>query len=200
MAAVMTTTEDRADPIDAIAEFMAGFSLEATRPSAEEVAALAAVAPASTSVYISAVPKRPAQEAIEAAARLRKAGFEPVPHLAARGFASTRALDDFLARMSGEAGAVRLLVIAGDREEPTGEFRSAIEVIDGGALQRHGICEIGVAGYPDGHPRLLQQDLDRALADKIRAAESTGLAVHIVTQFCHFPLIGVELSSYLCSG
>ena len=86
--------------------------------------------------------------------------------------------------MSGEAGAVRLLVIAGDREEPTGEFRSAIEVIDGGALQRHGICEIGVAGYPDGHPRLLQQDLDRALADKIRAAESTGLAVHIVTQFC----------------
>ncbi len=77
MAAVMTTTEDRADPIDAIAEFMAGFSLEATRPSAEEVAALAAVAPASTSVYISAVPKRPAQEAIEAAARLRKAGFEP---------------------------------------------------------------------------------------------------------------------------
>ncbi len=57
-------------------------------------------------------------------------------------------------------------------------------MIDGGALQRHGICEIGVAGYPDGHPRLLQQDLDRALADKIRAAESTGLAVHIVTQFC----------------
>jgi methylenetetrahydrofolate reductase (NADPH) len=120
MAAVMTTVEDRADPIDAIAEFMAGFSLEATRPSAEEVAALAAVAPARTSVYISA----------------------------------------------------------------TGEFRSAMEVIDGGALQRRGICEIGVAGYPDGHPRLLQQDLDRALADKIRAAESTGLAVHIVTQFC----------------
>lgn len=184
MAAVMTTAEDRADPIDAIADFMAGFSLEATRPSAEEVAALAAVAPASTSVYISAVPKRPAQEAIEAAARLRKAGFEPVPHLAARGFASAGALDDFLARMSGEAGVVRLLVIAGDHEEPAGEFHSAIEVIDGGALQRHGICEIGVGGYPDGHPRLLQQDLDRALADKIRAAESTGLAVHIVTQFC----------------
>jgi methylenetetrahydrofolate reductase (NADPH) len=170
MAAAMTTVEARADPIDAIADFMAGFSLEATRPSAEEVAALAAVAPASTSVYISAVPKRPAHEAIEAAARLRQAGFEPVPHLAARGFASTRALDDFLARMSGEAGVVRLLVIAGDHGEPAGEFHSAIEVIDGGALQRHGICEIGVAGYPDGHPRLLQQDLD--------------LAVHIVTQFC----------------
>jgi methylenetetrahydrofolate reductase (NADPH) len=184
MAAVMTTAEDRADPIDAIADFMAGFSLEATRPSAEEVAALAHIAPAGARVYVSAVPKRPAQEAIEAAARLRQAGFEPVPHLAARGFASTRALDNFLACLSGEAGVERLLVIAGDHEEPAGEFRSAIEVIDGGALQRHGICEIGIAGYPDGHPRLLQQDLDRAIADKIRAAESTGLALHIVTQFC----------------
>ena len=64
MAAVMTTAEDRADPIDAIADFMAGFSLEATRPSAEEVAALAHIAPAGARVYVSAVPKRPAQEAI----------------------------------------------------------------------------------------------------------------------------------------
>jgi methylenetetrahydrofolate reductase (NADPH) len=184
MAAAMTTVEDRADPVDAIAEFMAGFSLEATRPSAEEVAALADIAPAGTRVYVTAIPKRPTQEAIEAAARLRKAGFEPVPHLAVRGFASARALDDFLGRISVEAGVVRVLVIAGDHDQPAGDFRSAIEVIDGGALQRHGICEIGIAGYPDGHPRLLQQDLDRALADKIRAAESTGLAVHIVTQFC----------------
>src|SRR5262245_61591857 len=111
MAAAMTTVEDRADPVAAIAAFMAGFSLEATRPSAEEVAELTAVAPASTNVYVSAVPKRSAQEAIEAAARLRKAGFEPVPHLAARSFASARVLDDFLARVSGEAGVTRLLVI-----------------------------------------------------------------------------------------
>jgi methylenetetrahydrofolate reductase (NADPH) len=182
-ASAMTALEGRAGPIDAIADFVAGFSLEATRPSAEEVAALAAIAPSSTRVYVSAVPTRPAQEAIEAAAQLRKAGFEPVPHLAARGFASARALDDFLARISGEAGVVCLLIIAGDHDEPAGDFRSALEVIDGGALQRHGIREIGIAGYPDGHPRILQQDLDRALADKIRSAEATGMAVHIVGQF-----------------
>ena len=153
-ASAMTALEDRAEPIDAIADFMAGFSLEATRPSAEEVAALAAIAPSGTRVYVSAVPTRPAQEVIEAAAQLRKAGFEPVPHLAVRSFASARALDDFLARISGEAGVVRLLIIAGDHDEPAGDFRSALEVIDGGALQRHGISEIGIAGYPDGHPRI----------------------------------------------
>ena len=118
MACVMTTVEDRADPIEAIAAFMAGFSLEATRPSADDVAALAGIVPAGASVYITAVPRRPAREAIETAARLRRAGFEPVPHLAVRGFASARELDDFLDPASGEAGVTRVLVIAGDHDEP----------------------------------------------------------------------------------
>lgn len=181
--AVVTELEHR--PIaEAIADFMRGFSLEATRPSADDIAALADIVPAGTRVYVSAVPRRPAQEAVEAAARLSQAGFEPVPHLAVRNFATAADLDDFLARMSGESGVRRVLVIAGDREQPAGDFRSSLEVIDGGALRRHGIIEIGIAGYPDGHPRLSQQDLDRSLADKIRAAETTGMAVHIVTQFC----------------
>ncbi len=183
-ASAVAKLETRADPIEAIADFVSGFSLEATRPSAEDVVQLAEIGPAGTRVYISAVPTRPAQEAIEAAVQLSRAGFEPVPHLAVRNFASARDLDEFLARACGEAGVRRALVIAGDRDQPAGEFRSAIEVIDGGALQRHGVGEIGIAGYPDGHPRISQQDLDRALADKIRAAETTGIAVHIVTQFC----------------
>jgi len=183
MACVMTTVEDRADPIEAIADFTAGFSLETTRPSADDVAALAGIVPAGASVYVTAVPGRPARETIETAAQLRTAGFEPVPHLAVRGFASAPELDDFLARASGQAGVTRVLVIAGDHDEPAGDFRSAIEVIDGGALQRHGITGIAIAAYPDGHPRISQQDLDRSLADKIQSAEATGLAVHIVTQF-----------------
>jgi methylenetetrahydrofolate reductase (NADPH) len=179
-----TTVADRADPIAAIADFVRGFSLEATRPSADDIADLADTAPKGTPVYVSAVSTHPVRESIEAAIELRKAGFEPVPHLAVRNFATADELDAFLARMSGEAGVQRLLVIAGDRDEPAGEFHCAVEVIDGGALQRHGIVEIGIAGYPDGHPRIPQLDLDRALADKLRAAETTGVAVHIVTQFC----------------
>jgi len=76
------------------------------------------------------------------------------------------------------------LVIAGDRDKPAGTFLSALEVIDSGLLQRHGIVEIGISGYPDGHPRIATHDLERALTAKIAAANATGLAVHIVTQFC----------------
>jgi methylenetetrahydrofolate reductase (NADPH) len=178
-----TGAPERADLVPAIADFVRGFSLEATRPTADEVAALADIASAGTRVYVSAVATRPPQEVVESAIRLRAGGFKPVPHVAVRMFASAAALDDFLARLAGEAGVERILVIAGDRDQPAGHFRSALEVIDGGVLQRHGIREIGIAGYPEGHPRISQQDLDRALIDKIAAAEATGIRVHIVTQF-----------------
>ncbi len=168
--------------VQRIASFMAGFSLEVTRPSDADIAALA-ILTHGTRIYISAVPGRPVADSIAAAKRLRAAGFEPVPHVAVRNFASAEALDDFLARLSGEAAVQRVLVIAGDRAE-CGPFRRALDAIDSGILRRRGIRAIGIAGYPDGHPRIGRDELDRALAEKIAAAEATGLGVEIVTQFC----------------
>ena len=171
-----------ADPVAGIAALMAGFSIEATRPSDADIAALA-VLKRGTSIYLSAVPSRPAAEAIAAAVRVRAAGFEPVPHVAVRNFANAEALDDFLARLNGEAAVKAALVIAGDRAEH-GPFRRALDAIDSGVLRRRGIRTIGIAGYPDGHPRIGADELDRAMAEKIAAAEAIGLTVEIVTQFC----------------
>jgi methylenetetrahydrofolate reductase (NADPH) len=161
---------------------MRGFSIEATRPTDSDIAALAVLAPG-TRIYVSAVPGRPAEEIIAAATRLRSAGFEPVPHVAVRNFASSGALGDFLAQLNGEADVRRALLIAGDRA-PCGPFRQARDAISGELLQRHGIGSIGIAGYPEGHPRIGGEELDRALADKIAAAKVGGLAVELVTQFC----------------
>jgi methylenetetrahydrofolate reductase (NADPH) len=165
-----------------IAAFMADFSVEATRPSDADIAAMA-VLPRGTRIYLSAVPGRPADESIAAAVRLRAAGFEPVPHVAVRNFASAQALDDFVARLADQAQVRRALVIAGDRAE-CGPFRRAHDAIDSGVFRRRGIRSIGIAGYPDGHPKIGPDELKRALAEKIAAAEATGLAVEIVTQFC----------------
>jgi len=169
-------------PVERIAAFMAGFSIEATRPSAADIAALA-VLKRGTRVYLSAVPSRPADESVAAAIQMRAAGLEPVPHVAVRNFASEGALDDFLAQLNGEAGVDSVLVIAGDRGE-CGPFRRALDAIDSGVLRRRGIRTIGIAGYPEGHPRIGEEELSRALREKIAAAEATGLAVEIVTQFC----------------
>ncbi len=168
--------------IQRVAAFMSDFSVEATRPSDADIAALALLG-RGTRVYISAVPTRPSEEVLGAAIRLRAAGLEPVPHVAVRNFPSADAFDDFLARLNGEAEVRRALVIAGDRVE-CGPFRRALDAIDSGVLRRRGIRSIGIAGYPDGHPRIGPNELNRALAEKIAAAEATGLTVEIVTQFC----------------
>jgi methylenetetrahydrofolate reductase (NADPH) len=171
------------DPLQSITAFARGWSLEATLPRSADVAALAGILAPGALVYLSAVPTRDPNEEIAAAILVHRAGFSPVPHVAVRNFASAAALDDFLARMTGEAGVRRALIIAGDRDQPTGPLRTALEAIDSGVLQRHGIGEIGIAGYPDGHARISQQELDRALAEKLEIAAQMGLSAHIVTQF-----------------
>jgi len=168
--------------VQRIAAFMAGFSIEATRPSDADIAAMALLR-RGTRVYLSAPPNRPVDESVAAAIRLRAAGFEPVPHLAVRNFGSVAAFDDVLARLTAEAAVDSVLVIAGDRGE-RGPFRRAIDAIDSGLLRRRGIRTVGIAGYPQGHPRISNEELDRALAEKIAAAEAIGLIVEIVTQFC----------------
>ena len=70
------------DPTQAIADFVQGFSIEATRPTAPEIDMLAVTVPSGTRVYLSAVPTRPTQEVLDSAIRLRAAGFSPVPHVA----------------------------------------------------------------------------------------------------------------------
>jgi methylenetetrahydrofolate reductase (NADPH) len=160
------------------------FSLGVTAPSVAELAAVRSVLPARSQVFLAAVTGRPYADVIEAAVRVRAGGFEPVPHLAARDIESRDALDDVLSRLNRWAGVRRLVIVGGDAPCASGPFSSALDLIESGRLQRAGIVEIAVAGYPDGHPRLSQDALDRTLAAKIEAAEQTGLGVSIVTQFC----------------
>jgi methylenetetrahydrofolate reductase (NADPH) len=183
----MSSETSLADAAWRIAALADGWSLEATLPNDNEVALLKTIVPSSLEVYLSAVPTRDPAEQIAAAVRLHRAGFAPVPHVAVRNFATTDALDAFLATMARDAGVRRVLVIAGDRDPPAGPFRSAVEAIDSGVMQRHGIGTIDIAGYPAGHPRVPQHELDRALAEKIEIAAQIGLAVEIVTQFCFEP-------------
>lgn len=170
-----------------ISAFMCGFSLEATRPSAADIEALRKAAPTGTHVYLSAVPRQSLSGLCDHAIALRRAGFEPVPHLAARRIADRGALDAFLARIRSEASVRRVLVIAGDQDEVAGPFADARDLIESGLLQKYQIAEIGLSGYPQGHPRIPPAALERALAAKAEAAEQSGLRVHIVTQFSFDP-------------
>src|SRR5262249_8140698 len=135
-------------------------------------------------IFVSAPPGRSLGLLVDASVRIRKAGFEAVPHIAARSYPSREALDAFLGAVSSEAGARRALVIAGDIASAAGPFADANSIIATGLLQRHGIREIGISGYPDGDPGLKRETLDLALRQKLDTAEAANIAVQIVTQFC----------------
>jgi methylenetetrahydrofolate reductase (NADH) len=175
-----------AAPAPDAAVFAGHFSLEATRPNAAEIAALADVVPPATPIYFSAVPTITRQEVIAAAASLRKAGLEPIIHVAARRLASAADLQELLAGLRGDADVRRLLVIGGDVDTP-GAFADALAVIQKGRLRETGIEEIGIGAYPEGHPRIPAGRLESALDEKIAAATAQGLRVHIVSQFSFSP-------------
>lgn len=163
---------------------LGGYSLEATQPTGAEIDRLAERVVPGTEVYLSTPPFRPDEARAEAAIRLARAGLVPVPHVAARNVTDRRALEAFLERLADEAGVDRLLVIGGDLDRPRGPFASAAEIVDTVPLADLGIREIGIAGYPEGHPLIPDERLASLLAEKIDAAGTLGLGVHIVTQFC----------------
>ncbi|HSP49692.1 MAG TPA: hypothetical protein VLN61_05795 [Pseudolabrys sp.] len=166
--------------------FARTFSLEATRPNATEIAALADLLPGGTPVYFSAVPTIEPPELIAAAALLRKSGLEPVVHIAARRIRVAADLQNLLARLRGEADVCRLLVIGGD-VDTSGPFPDALAVIQKGRLREAGIEEIGIGAYPEGHNRIAPGRLEVALDEKIATAAAHGLGVHIVSQFSFSP-------------
>ena len=168
------------------AGFAHSFSIEVTRPSAAEVAALAEILPRATPVYFSAVPTLEPRELVAAASALRKGGLEPVVHIAARRLRAAGDLRDLLAALRREADVRRLLVIGGD-VEPLGPYPDALSVIQKGRLREAGIEEVGIAAYPEGHPRISPARLEAALDEKIAAAAAQGLRVHLASQFSFAP-------------
>lgn len=163
---------------------MDDWSIEATLPKRREIETLARLVPAGKEVYLSTLPHVSLDRQIETAGIVRAAGLEPVPHVAVRYFADRAQLSGYLARIARDARVTRCLVIGGDLQRPRGAFDSAVRMLDCGVLADHGIARAGVAAYPEGHPRIADAVLERALSEKLEVAGRAGVEAHVVTQFC----------------
>jgi methylenetetrahydrofolate reductase (NADPH) len=174
---------DHAKPASVV-RLLRGVSLEATFPRPAELDAARQILPPGTQLYLSVPSNHTPAELGRLAPAVRMAGFEPVPHIAARALTSRDDAHDLLARLNGEAGVTRALVIAGDGDRPAGPFADALSLIESGLFEYNGFTAIGIAGYPDGHPRLSDAALANALAKKVDAIYGHGLSADIVSQFC----------------
>ncbi|MDA8108300.1 MAG: hypothetical protein M0015_06670 [Betaproteobacteria bacterium] len=181
-----------AELADGVADLVACGSLELSADRAADARVIASILPVGTRVYVNHLPRHALADSLATLVALREAGLEPVPHLAARRIASRDEARVFLERAVREAGVARLLLVGGDDPQPRGPYADAAALLRDGTLRELGVREVGLPGYPEGHPRIARAALEHALEDKLALAAAQGLGAYLVTQFSFAPARIVE--------
>jgi len=178
-------------------DLVAAGSIEMGAHRPQDASAIAALLPAGTPVYVNHLPRHSLADSLASLAAVRAAGLEPVPHLAARRIRSRTELESFLQRAVREAGVQKALILGGDEPAALGPYADGAALIRAGLLKESGLREIGLPGYPEGHPRIPQVALEQAFGEKLALAAGHGLGAYVVTQFCFAPARILEYCSAL---
>jgi methylenetetrahydrofolate reductase (NADPH) len=148
-------------------------------------------------VYVPSPQKKALASNLPLVEALHAAGMEAVPHIAARKVPSRAELKDYLTTVVEQYGVHRVLVVGGDVSEPAGPYADSAAVLSDDVLQETGINEIGIAGYPEGHPRIPPKILSADLDAKLKLARERNLGLEIITQFSFAPTRIVEYCAAL---
>lgn len=133
--------------------------------------------PCDVRLTVTATESKGLARTVELAARLAGHGYSVAPHLAARQIRDDTHLDDLVTELR-EAGVDSVFVVGGDAPNPTGRFTEAAAVLEALHNAGHTFRHVGIGGYPEGHPRIDDAALGRALAAK------APYATHLITQLC----------------
>ncbi|MGH6913195.1 MAG: metFprotein, partial [Geminicoccales bacterium] len=166
-----------------IVDLLAGYSIEITPAIAAKYASVADLLPAGTRVYVAFVPGDDYRVVAATAKRLRAEGLVPVPHFPARSITGRAELDDYLARVTGEAGVDEVLAIGGGLDQPQGAFSGTLDLLETGLFEARGVRVIGVAGHPEGQRELRLPGIAMPLDQKLGYAERSTARMRFVTQF-----------------
>jgi methylenetetrahydrofolate reductase (NADPH) len=122
-------------------------------------------------------PRHGPDESVAVARRLRALGHTVTVHVAARMIVDRDHLDSLLAE-TAQAGVEDVFLIGGDATPPQGPWSSAVDLLP--VIDEHPQrpAEIGIAGYPEGHPLIDSETLADTLEQK------SGRAGYITTQLC----------------
>ena len=140
----------------------------------------AAHLPEGATVAVSCSPAKGIGATLALGEELSRRGFRVVPHLSARLVKSEAHLGGILRRLDA-AGVKDVFVVGGDVKEPAGPYADALALLAAMAGLGHGFEQVGITGYPEGHPAIADGALRRALRDKLP------FATYIVTQMCFGP-------------
>lgn len=118
-----------------------------------------------------------------ASAAVLEQGFVPVPHISARRLHSQAELEEFLAALQAVGATKSVFAVGGDPNPPFGPYEDSLQVIRTGLLPEYGVEHVSIAGYPEGHPDISDEQLWSALTGKVAALADAGLDATVLTQF-----------------
>ncbi len=170
-----------------ICELVTNGSIEVSATAAAQIPQAVRPLPYGTSAYVPSPTRKPLESNLEVISALHQAGMEAVPHIAARKISSRKALQAYLAHVVQDFGVHRVLVIGGDAREAAGPYPDSIALLRDDVLAGAGIKEIGVAGYPEGHPRIPPKILREDFELKLELAARLKLGIEVITQFSFVP-------------
>jgi methylenetetrahydrofolate reductase (NADPH) len=133
--------------------------------------------PAEVKLTITASPSRGLDATLELAERLRRRGYEVVPHLSARLVRDRAHLEEVAARLKA-ADLREVFVIAGDARVPAGDFEDAAGLLSAMGELRGRFAGIGISGYPESHRFISDETTIEAMFEK------EAMATYIVSQIC----------------
>jgi methylenetetrahydrofolate reductase (NADPH) len=173
----------RPEPRQALADVLGAPRCEVLPlPGIEEE--VAAHVPPQATVTVTASPRQGMGATIETARRLASQGRSVVPHVSARLVRDEAHLKDTLDEVLS-LGIHEVFVIGGDADEPAGEFTGSLDVLL--AMDRLGYeLVVGIAGYPEPHPKIPDDLAVQAMWDKRHYAS------YIVSQICFQPTVVVR--------
>ena len=134
--------------------------------------------PDGATVAITTSPQLGIDRTVEKCEEAAEAGYEVVPHIAARYIEGPDELEEIARRLT-EAGITDIFVPGGDKEEPVGEFESAYDLLVALDELEYEFEEVGITGYPEGHDFISDEELAEAMVKK------APYATYIVTQLCY---------------
>jgi len=160
-----------------------GYSVEITAKDVEGFRQAAPKLPAETPVAVTFLPGETLEARLAAAREVRAHGFEPMPHFSARRFKSEAEFITMLEQMVKEVGIKRCFAIAGDTPVAEGPYADTSMLIETGLFEAHGIKAIGIAGHPQGHANMTEEECFQVLERKAAMIHDRGMKPLIVTQF-----------------
>jgi methylenetetrahydrofolate reductase (NADH) len=149
-------------------------------PTSKIAVAVMESVPKDVQLTVTASASKGLEATLELTAQLVAAGYQVVPHLAARMITGRGELAEIVARLTA-IGVTNVFCPAGDADPAAGDYMGALAMLEDLTAMGRPFAEVGITGYPESHPSIEDDVAIQSMWDKRHHA------TYIVSNLCFDP-------------